>query len=105
MYNKISFVNITNCDPRDILYQRVTLSLDLLQVDLYAHSSFSTVFNIALEKAVRYSYEYHEKDVREKVDEAKNFWQNTLSRDNVEAELARIQNGHASIKQVKVYLY
>lgn len=72
LYNKISYESIDTKNPREILYQRCTLALDLVQVDLYSHKSFSKTFNVALEKSIYYVYKNYPNYLDE-INDAKKF--------------------------------
>lgn len=106
LYNKISFENIDKLSPRELLYQRSTLALDLLQLDLYAHKSFKKTFNDVLYMSIIYVYKYKPN----KLDELKgndkfyNFWWNGPPRDSIELEVEKFVSGKGSVRFAAFYI-
>lgn len=103
LYNKISFDNIDIKNPTELLYQRCTLALDLIQVDLYSHQSFSKTFNTALEKAIYYVYE-NEPEYLKEIDNSKNIWRNYLCKPTVQLEILRFREGKGSKTHALMYI-
>ncbi len=56
LYNKISMDIIFNKTPINTIYSRLTLSLDILQLNLHNHKSFKITFQISLLQALHYKF-------------------------------------------------
>ena len=103
LYNKISYLSIDTKNPREILYQRCTLALDLIQTDLHTHKSFSKTFNVVLEKSIYYRHKFYPETLLE-LPEAQSFWANYKCLLTPELEIERFKNGQASTEQAYNYI-
>ncbi len=62
LYNNIFIEKVGEKDKFEILYQKTTLCLDLIDLDFWHHKSFSKMFAFILEDALEYCYENYPKE-------------------------------------------
>lgn len=99
LYNNIFIEKVGEKDKFEILYQKCALCLDLIDLDIWRHKSFSKTFAFILEDALEYCYEvYPKKDFgvlqlnRSPRNHAQDIKQGRLDIDSAKLLISRLQN-------------